>query len=268
VDRDPVITAFDDAAADYRTVASPFLGACTDLVLDRLNLRPNTDLADLACGPGTIALPAAQRLGRDGSVMGIDLAERQLTVARNVVSQGYAPAGPTMRFQHQDACAPGLADDSADAVACALGLPYFREPVRAVRESVRIARRGAPVVWTVWGTPFFGRPGERFLHFLAREDIGPPLEHLIYATEDLAQLAFRAGLQEVVVEEHDIDARFPGFDAWWDMARAFAFLVTADAAEPEARDTVRERLQNDPGIVDEDDAVRCRLRLLLLRGVA
>ena len=268
VDRDSIITAFNDAATDYRTAAAPILSPCTDLVLDRLSLRPGGDFVDIACGPGAIALRAAPQLGRGGSVIGIDLAERQLAIARRPLSEGYAPAGPSLRFQHQDACAPTLGDDSADAVACGLSLPYFREPLRAVRESVRIARPGAPVVWTVWGAPFLGRPGERLLHFLARQEIGPPLEHLLYTAEELAQLAFRSGLQDVVVEEHDVDASFPSFDAWWEMARVFAFLLTVDAADPAARDAARQQLQDDPGIVEDDGGVRSRLRILLLRGRA
>ena len=52
------------------------------------------------------------------------------------------------------------------------------------------------------------------------------------------------------------------------MARVFAFLLTVDAAEPEARDAVRQQLQDDPGIVEEDGAVPGRLRILLLRGLA
>ena len=263
MDRDPIITAFNDAATGYRRAGAPFLDACTELVLDRLGLRPGDALFDVACGPGTIALPAARRLGAGGSVIAIDLAERQLAIARAA-----APSGPALRFRHEDACAPALGDRSVDAVACGLGLPYFQEPLRAIREAARIARPGARLVWSVWGVPFFGRPGQRFLHVLARRDIAPALRRLTHTPEELAELAFRAGLQAVVIEEHDLDIRFASFDAWWEMARAFAFLTTLDAAEPETRDAIREQLAQDPAVVEADGAVCCRLRILLLRGTA
>lgn len=263
MDRDPVITAFNDAAAGYSRAGAPFLDACAELVLDRLDLRPGGALFDAACGPGTIALPAARRLGAGGSVIGIDLAERQLAIARAA-----APSGPAVRFRHEDACAPALRDRSVDAVACGLGLSYFEEPLRAIREAARIARPGAPLVWSVWGAPFFGRPGDRSLHVLARNEIAPALRRLTHTPEELAELAFRAGLQGVVIEEHDLDIRFDDFHAWWEMARAFALLTTFDAAEPETRETIHDQLAQDPAVVEADGAVCCRLRILLLRGTA
>ena len=275
---DAVITAFNDSAPRYATAGAPLLCAPTALVLDRLGLQPGHDVVDLACGPGTIALPAARDVGAGGSVTGIDLAERQLEIARRD-----APHGPTVRFQHRDASALGLPDRSADAVACGLGLPYFREPLRALREAVRVGRPGAAVVWTAWGGPFLGRPGERFRAALIRNDVPPPLPALVQTPDSLARLAFRAGLQDVVIEEHDVDYAYPSFDAWWDMLRAFALLVSVDAdaerpppeplppqldAPPEPPPPIRDQLRADPEIVDDGGAVGGRLGLLLLRGTA
>ena len=273
---DPVITAFNDSASEYAALGAPLLAPATDLVLDRLGLKPGGRLVDLACGPGTIALPASRRVGRSGSVTGIDLAERQLALAR----QGTGP-GPSVRFQRQDACAPSLGDRSAHAVACGLGLPYFREPVRAVREAVRIARSGAPLIWTAWGAPFLGRPGERYLGTLTRNDIPLPLPNLLHTTESLAQIAFRAGMQDVVIEEHDLDYRFPNFDAWWSMLAAFALRVTVEAAAaaplpellhlddpPPPPTPIADQLRADTAIVDADGGVEGRMRLLLLSGRA
>ena len=240
-------------------------------------MAPGRDVVDLACGPGTIALPAAEVVGGGGSVTGIDLAERQLEIARRD-----APHGPAVRFQHRDASALGLPDRSADAVACGFGLPYFREPLRALREAVRVARPGAPVVWTAWGAPWLGLPGERFRAALIRNDVPPPLPALVHTPESLARLAFRAGLDDVVIEEHEIDYAYPSFDAWWEMLRAFALLVSVDAAAaqpppetpphvdapPDPPPPIRDQLRADPALADAGGAVGGRMGLLLLRGTA
>ena len=272
---DRIITAFNDGAAHYAAAGVPLLTPHTDLILERLQLSPGQAVVDLACGTGAIALPAARQVGARGSVMGIDLSERQLEIARRA-----APPGPTVRFQRGDAGAPPLADRSADAVACGLGLPYFREPLRALRAAVRIARPGAPVVWSTWRTPFLGPPGERLLWALIRNDIPPPLPELTHTSESLARLAFRAGLRGVVIEEHEIEFGLPSFDDWWDMLRAFALLASVDAdaarpppepllhveTQPEPPLPIRDQLRADVGVVDADGAVSGRMRLLLLCG--
>lgn len=274
---DAVITAFNDSGPRYATAGAPLLCAPTALALDRLGLAPGRDVVDLACGPGTIALPAAREVGAGGSVTGVDLAERQLEIARRD-----APHGPSVRFQRRDASALGLPDRSADAVACGLGLPYFREPLRALREAVRVARPGAPVVWTAWGAPWLGLPGERFRAVLTRNDVPPPLPALVHTPESLARLAFRAGLDDVVIEEHEIDYAYPSFDAWWEMLRAFALLVSVDAvkvapppdlsplldAPPDPPPPIRDQLRDDPALADAGGAVGGRMGLLLLRGTA
>jgi ubiquinone/menaquinone biosynthesis C-methylase UbiE len=289
VDRDPIVTAFNDAGPAYRSAGAPFLDACASLVLERLDLRAGQTVLDVACGPGTITLRAAEIVGGGGNVIGIDLAERQLELARRAAARqsGDAP----MLFRREDASAPAMRERTADAVACGLGLPYLRTPLRAIREAVRVARPGGRLAWTSWGVPFFDRPGERTLQALARHDIPTFIRTPTLSPSDLAEWAFRAGLQDVVIEEHDLDAEFASIDAWWAMHVAFAHVpavlpvpaadvgiaaggITAwgeTTATPEPMDPereIRERLAADPSVVDEDGAVRCRLRVLLLHGAA
>ena len=187
--RAPLIDAFNDAGPTYERLGAPFLSSCASILMDRLDLLPGATLLDVACGPGTVALPSAARVGVRGAVIGIDLAERQLEIAR-----AGSPSGYRIRFLHDDACAPGLAEDSVDATACSLGLPYFQEPLRAMREAIRTTRPGGRLAWTCWGEPFFGHIGTRLLEVMARQELASPIPNLTHVPEQLAEWAFRAGL--------------------------------------------------------------------------
>jgi ubiquinone/menaquinone biosynthesis C-methylase UbiE len=50
--------------------------------VDRLCLAPGSSLLDVGCGSGASAIPAAINVGPEGRVIGIDLAERLLAIAR------------------------------------------------------------------------------------------------------------------------------------------------------------------------------------------
>ena len=50
--------------------------------VERLDLAPGSSVLDLCCGAGASALPAAERVGPFGRVLGIDLAENLVQRAR------------------------------------------------------------------------------------------------------------------------------------------------------------------------------------------
>jgi len=54
-------------------------GAAT---VDRLPLAPGQRVADLCCGTGASAIPAARAVGPSGQVIGVDVAEPLLALAR------------------------------------------------------------------------------------------------------------------------------------------------------------------------------------------
>jgi predicted methyltransferase len=50
--------------------------------IEGLALSPGSTVLDVGCGSGASAIPAAQRVGPNGHVIGVDLAERLLAMAR------------------------------------------------------------------------------------------------------------------------------------------------------------------------------------------
>lgn len=109
-------------------------------------LRRGMSVLDVACGPGTSTRLAAARVGLEGSVLGADVSEEMLALARRA-SRGDA----RVRFERLDAERLALPADSFDAVVCHLGLMLFARPSEALSQMVRAARPGAPVSCLVLG---------------------------------------------------------------------------------------------------------------------
>src|SRR6478752_8018249 len=76
-------TATYNAAADsFDEPALAFWNLIGQRTIERLRLKPGDRVLDVACGSGASAMPAAQSVGESGTVLGVDLAERLLELAR------------------------------------------------------------------------------------------------------------------------------------------------------------------------------------------
>ena len=77
----------DNAAENYEKFFVPVIGG--PFALDLVNsagLRPAERVLDVACGTGTIARLAAERVGQNGRVAGLDINAAMLHVARSLPS--------------------------------------------------------------------------------------------------------------------------------------------------------------------------------------
>jgi ubiquinone/menaquinone biosynthesis C-methylase UbiE len=86
---DPLQQVKAKAAATYDTAADHFddepLGfwkRIGERTVDCLALPPGANVLDVGCGTGASALPAAQVVGPNGFVVGVDLSARLLDLAR------------------------------------------------------------------------------------------------------------------------------------------------------------------------------------------
>ena len=114
-----------NAASDtYEHAANSFWDRFGRRTVERLELREGAQVLDVCCGMGASAIPAAERVGPSGRVVGIDLAERMLDRARDRArSRGLHNVG----FRVADLLDPGLPEASFDAVVCVFGI-FFKDP--------------------------------------------------------------------------------------------------------------------------------------------
>ncbi len=101
------------------------------------HLTPGMALLDVGCGPGTITADFAARLG-DGSVVGIDLAEEVVALAREHPSS----SGADLTFLVGDVYGLEFEDASFDVVFAHQVLQHLGQPVDALREMRRVLKPG------------------------------------------------------------------------------------------------------------------------------
>jgi ubiquinone/menaquinone biosynthesis C-methylase UbiE len=116
-------------------------------------LRPGMSLLDCGCGPGSITLGFAEIVA-PGNVVGVDLAENQLELARlNAREQGL----PNLRFEIANVYDLPLADNSFDAVFSHAVVEHLGDPLKALKEMRRVLKPGG-----VFGMRDADRAGEIF----------------------------------------------------------------------------------------------------------
>lgn len=133
--------------------------------LSRLGVERNTEMLDVACGAGQIAIPAARAGVR---VTGID-------IASNLIEQARARAkseGLDVRFDEGDAEMLPYEDAAFDLVVSLIGAMFAPRPERVAAELIRVCRSGGRIVMANW-TPE-GHVGQMF-KIIGRHLPPPPL---------------------------------------------------------------------------------------------
>jgi 2-polyprenyl-3-methyl-5-hydroxy-6-metoxy-1,4-benzoquinol methylase len=105
------------------------------------HLRPGSDLLDVGCGPGTLTVDLATRVG-PGSVTGIDVADVVEAASEVARERGV----DNVRFEQGDFRAMGLAPGSYDVVHAHQVLQHLRDPIGALKEMGELARPGGGLV--------------------------------------------------------------------------------------------------------------------------
>jgi SAM-dependent methyltransferase len=128
------------------SLVQPLFVPWAEHLIDRVGIRQGDAVLDVACGPGTVSQIAARRVGAKGSVVGCDLSEEMLSIAR---AKG-AASDVNVDYRRCSAEALSVDDDSFDVALCQQGLQFFPDRVGALVELRRALRDGGQVGVSVW----------------------------------------------------------------------------------------------------------------------
>ena len=122
---------WDLAAEVYELAWRRQLAPAQDTMLSAARLAPEEDVLDVACGTGLVTFAAASAVGETGRVFGVDISGQMVEAARRRASERCVAH---IEFARMDAEALEIPDGGFDVALCALGLMYFPDPARAMRE--------------------------------------------------------------------------------------------------------------------------------------
>lgn len=211
-----VTRAYDAAADRYDDPANAFWARFGARSIERIGLRSGDRVLDVCCGSGASALPAARAVGPTGSVIGVDLSDNLLGLARRKAS---AAGLNNLQFRHGDMTSLDLPEVPFDAVVCVFGIFFVPDMTVAVRELWRVVRPGGVLAITTWGPRWFEPAVSAFWDAVrdVRPDLYKGFNHWDRITDpsSLLSLLQEAGVNNAhaVAEagEHPIESP----DAWW-----------------------------------------------------
>jgi ubiquinone/menaquinone biosynthesis C-methylase UbiE len=207
-----------------RVLVAALFKPWADALLDRIEPGSVRSLLDVACGTGIVARAVRARLGAAERVVGVDVSEPMLAMARR--------ANPDVEWRLGDAAElPVPAGERFDRVICQQGLQFFTERGRALAEMHRVLEPGGILAVAVWvGTddaPLYGD-----LQLIAERHVGPVVDqrHSLGEPRALLDLLARAGFTATTLDTLELNARFPDPAEFLRM-NAMALVGMAQAAQ-------------------------------------
>ena len=149
------------AEAWYRwsPTLNQWLGKATDKMLEMAGISSGHRVLDIAAGAGEQSITTAKKVGTSGYVLATDISSNILEYAKQMAQQ----AGlNNIETQVMDGENLAVEEETFDAVISRVGLIYFPDQQKALKEMLRVLKRGGKVAAIVYSTPeknkFFSVP--------------------------------------------------------------------------------------------------------------
>jgi len=144
-----------NAGERFRRQSATMGTPLTNLLVEEAHIEPNLRVLDIACGAGEPAISIATKLKGTGEVIGTDISPEPLKVAEGRATQRGLQ---NVSFRLADAHQLPFGDAQFDRVTSRLGLMFFADLPKALREIHRALKPGGRFAAVVWGPisqPYF-----------------------------------------------------------------------------------------------------------------
>lgn len=208
-----------DQAAYWNDQAGPTWAALQEImdwqlaplsraVVEVLEPRDGEHVLDIGCGAGATSLELAWRIEPEGSVLGVDVSQPLLNLARTRADKaGYAQ----VKFVRADAQTYRFEAGAFDVAFSRFGVMFFADPVAAFGNIRRALRPGGRIAFVCWRAaaenPLMTLPMQAAGHLLDAPPTPPADPHAPgpFAFADgarLRRILEDAGFSEVALDPH------------------------------------------------------------------
>jgi len=151
----------ETAAAWYRwsPTLNKWLGKTTERMLEMADITSGQYVLDIAAGAGEQSIATAKKVGVTGYVLATDISSNILAFAKQMAQQAGIDNIETKVMDGENL---KLEDGTFDAVISRVGLIYFPDQQKALKEMLRVLKPGGKMAAIVYSTPernkFFSVP--------------------------------------------------------------------------------------------------------------
>lgn len=176
-----------------------------EIVSEIARIASGQHVLDVACGTGALTIAAAERAGSSGVVIGLDVNDEMLAVARRKRT--------AIEWKSGRAEALPFADASFDRVVSQFGFMFFEDRAAALREMMRVLRPGGYLAVAVCDS-LDHSPGYAVLAELLHRLFGHSVAEAFRApfllgdAEKLLSVCREADIANAVIKRHDGRVRF------------------------------------------------------------
>lgn len=253
---------YEAGAGGYDRVTGRWSRLYIPALLAGAEIAAGQQLLDVATGTGEAAVLAASLVGPSGRVLGVDISLPMLRIAQTKVARR------PITLAAMDGQALACRAQSFDGVICQLGLMFFPDVERGLKEFRRVLRPRGRVGVCVWSTPervpLYGFLAEALSrHLPAQRDV----LHLSFSLADphrLERVLVSAGFHDARVSKETREIVFDSFGDYWGPVEAGGgrlgqvYLGLPEDARRAVREDVRQRLsqfESDGRLVMEAEAL-------------
>ena len=215
-----VAKAYGLASEGYNKPALMFFPQGAEALVDFAGVSRGQKVLDVASGTGHAAFYAGKRVGADGSVIGIDIAEEMVALAN---SSAEALSRTNVRFELMDAENTIYPDNSFDVVLCSYGVFFLPDMANGIREWSRITKRGGWVCLSAFGSTAFQPQSDMYEDRIRQSGSIIPDKKRPFGWQRLVEpqaitgLLENAGMDNVAMREVKTGYLLRDKEEWWDI---------------------------------------------------
>jgi len=131
----------------YSDTIAKMFAPLTEAMIERAGICEGQSVLDVAGGAGEPSLTIAERVGPNGSVTCTDAVAEMVEAARHEANRRGLK---NVQFQQCTADSLPFPDNSFDVVVSRLGVMFFLDSVKAMREMLRVVKPGGSLTFAVW----------------------------------------------------------------------------------------------------------------------